>query len=289
MAQKVTGAALDDAGLAAEEVQLLVLALGFDNGEEWRLAPFHLARACGAVRATVLGVQQMSSGGAAGIDHVVARMQADPALDHAVVVAADSFANLPDDHWSSPGGQGVALEDGAAAVVLSRSPAGRLRIRSVASCGAPVVPLSATLTSARAGGSVVGETVRRHLDHRRELRRTVMVAIEHALHDAGLAADDPSIGALWLPRLGESVLRGAVLPSLPVSLRPKACALGQDTGTGHLGPGDLLADLAALHKADFPHRPRAGAPYSLLLSLGTGMTATCMVVQDTSPLDAAAS
>ncbi|HWU10947.1 MAG TPA: hypothetical protein VN520_32110 [Streptomyces sp.] len=275
----MTVAGLQQAGLTAEQVQLLVLASGFDNGDEWRLAPFHLARACGAVRATVLGVQQMSCGGAAGIEHVVARMTADIALEHAVVVAGDSFAELPAEHWTSATGEGVALEDGAAAVVLSRVVPGRFHIRSVTSCGAPVVPLPAGLVAADAAPAV-GDTVKQHLVHAWEMRRLISTVIRQALEDIGAEPDDPSIADVRLPRLGQPFLRAAVLPALPPPLRAKVSTAGQDTG--HLGSGDLLADLATLHTEASAGPP--GASVSLLLSLGTGMTASCVAVHDTGPL-----
>ncbi|MFE9680821.1 hypothetical protein [Streptomyces sp. NPDC006285] len=278
MAQQVTVSALDQAGLAAEQVQLLLLASGFDNGDEWRLAPFHLARACGAVRATVLGLQQMSSGGAAGVEHAVARMIADPAVQHAVVVAGDSFASLPAEHWTSASGEGVALEDGAAAVVLSRTVPGRLHVRAVTSCGASMVSLPATSDAAPADRRpAAGGTVKQHLAHALEMRRLISTAIRRALDDIGTEPGDPSIASVRLPRLGQPFLRAAVLPALPPDLRAKVSTAGQDTG--HLGAGDLLADLATLH-AEEP----SGVRVSLLLSLGTGMTASCVVVQDTGAL-----
>jgi 3-oxoacyl-[acyl-carrier-protein] synthase III len=282
MARQVTVAGLRQAGLTAEQVQLLVLASGFDNGDEWRLAPFHLARACGAVRATVLGVQQMSCGGAAGIEHVVARMTADITLEHAVVVAGDSFADLPAEHWTSATGEGVALEDGAAAVVLSRVVPGRFHIRSVTSCGASVVSLPPGLAAAGAGnaGSAAGDTVKQHLVHAWEMRRLISTVIRQALEDIGTEADDPAIADVRLPRLGQPFLRAAVLPALPPPLRVKVSTAGQDTG--HLGSGDLLADLTTLHAEASAGLP--AAPVSLLLSLGTGMTASCVVVHDTGPL-----
>ena len=54
---------------------------------------------------------------------------------------------------------------------------------------------------------------------------------------------------------------------------------GQDTG--HLGPGDLLADLVGLTD-DPPHRE---APVCVLLSFGIGMTVTCLVVTASLPTD----
>lgn len=276
LALMATRQVLQGAGQAADQVDLLCLALGFDNGPDWRLAPFRLAQASGMKQATVLGLQQMSNGGAAALAHAVNQLLCEPRATAAVVVAADSFTHLAADHWGSGSAQGVALEDGAAAVLLRPAAAGPLTIRSVATCGMPFVQRPAGAEDpVRAPSEVrlaVDDTVRRHLDHGAAVLRAVRTAITHALQDADLSPDDPSIARVMLPRLGPTLTRRLV-PALPCALRPKADITKPPTA--HLGPGDLLADLAEL----FAHPPHTVAPVTVLVSVGIGLTATCLVVE----------
>lgn len=276
LARAVTRQVLKETGHAAHHVDLLCLALGFDNGADWRLAPFRLAQSCGVSRAAVLGVQQMSNGGAAAVAHAAAQFLCEPRVEAALVVAADSFTALGPDHWGTGSAQGVALEDGAAAVLLRRGARGPLSIRSIATSGAPFVLQPAAgedMAGPRSAGTLaVADTVRRHLDHGAAVLQAVRTAVGNALQDAGLPPGDPSIGRVMLPRLGPMLVR-RLLPALPAALRPKAD--GVDQRSAHLGPGDLLADLAELCTTE----PFHGAPVTVLVSVGVGLTATCLVVE----------
>lgn len=105
-----------------------------------------------------------------------------------------------------------------------------------------------------------------------EAVRTVVL---QALSEAGLSPDDPRIRCVALPRLGPKVLDLMYLPAIRELLAVEPVRLG--ARTGHLGCGDLFANLA-----DLGARGRlAPDDYALLLTGGGGFTWSCLVVQQT--------
>lgn len=169
------------------------------------------------------------------------------------------------------------MGDAATALLLSRTQ-GRLAVRSIASSGHceheadfpsanPLLgpPPSASATPAKVGsGSFL-------------LRRCVRDAVREALADAGLGADDARLRVVVLPRLAPWLLDVLMTGLLPEALKAEQLRLTEQTG--HLFAGDMTANLDHLLREDVLE----AGQYALLVSVGSGFTATCLVVQAVSP------
>ncbi len=261
-------AALNGAGLDAADLDLIAYA-GMDLADDQPWSPPHrIARVLGADRAVALGVAQMSNGGAAALQHCVSTLALEPRTHIAIAASASDFTNLPYPRWAAA--PTMAYGDGAAAAVLTRDP-GPFRVRAIATTGAP--PLEATFPAQHPFR--IGQKAPSAIDfvgNARLIRAAVATTVEHALEDAGLAPDDPTIAAVIPTRLGRLVHRQCVQPALPAALRDRCVLLGDDTG--HLGAGDMLANLAYLHT----NIPPAGTT-TILITTGAGFTSSCLVVE----------
>ena len=73
-------------------------------------------------------------------------------------------------------------------------------------------------------------------------------------------------------RLGRLVHRQCIQPGLPAALRHRCVLLGNDTG--HLGAGDMLANLAHIYTENLPTGAKA-----ILITTGAGLTASCLIIE----------
>ncbi|MFF0059423.1 3-oxoacyl-[acyl-carrier-protein] synthase III C-terminal domain-containing protein [Streptomyces microflavus] len=260
---------------AAQDVGLVVCAWVLDTDTDWKLAP-RLARKAGARRAVAIGVRQLSNGGAMGVQIAAAQMMAEASLRAALVLTGDALGPDAPGRWAAA--EGAFMGDAATALLLSRT-RGRLAVRSIASSGHceheadfptanPLLgsPPSASAAPAKAGsGSFL-------------LRRCVRDAVQGALADAGLDAGDARLRIVMLPRLAPWLLDVLMTGLLPDAL--KAEQLRLTARAGHLFAGDMTANLDHLLRED----ALEAGQYALLVSVGSGFTATCLVVQAVSPL-----
>lgn len=259
---------------AAQDVGLVVCAWVLDTDTDWKLAP-RLARKVGARRAVAIGVRQLSNGGAMGVQIAAAQMMAEASLRAALVLTGDALGPDAPGRWAAA--EGAFMGDAATALLLSRTQ-GRLAVRSIASSGHceheadfpsanPLLgpPPSASATPAKVGsGSFL-------------LRRCVRDAVREALADAGLGADDARLRVVVLPRLAPWLLDVLMTGLLPEALKAEQLRLTEQTG--HLFAGDMTANLDHLLREDVLE----AGQYALLVSVGSGFTATCLVVQAVSP------
>ncbi|MFE0373741.1 3-oxoacyl-[acyl-carrier-protein] synthase III C-terminal domain-containing protein [Streptomyces tendae] len=260
---------------AAQDVGLVVCAWVLDTNTDWKLAP-RLARKAGARRAVAIGVRQLSNGGAIGVQIAVAQMVAEASLRAALVLTGDALGPDAPGRWS--GAEGAFMGDAATALLLSRTQ-GRLAVRSIASSGhceheadLPVAnPLLGPPPWASAAPAKVGSGPFL-------LRRCVRDAVQGALADAGLDAGDARLRIVILPRLAPWLLDVLMTGLLPESLAAEQLRL--TARTGHLFAGDMTANLDHLLRED----ALEVGQYALLVSVGSGFTATCLVVQAVSPL-----
>ncbi|MBP2471945.1 3-oxoacyl-[acyl-carrier-protein] synthase-3 [Crossiella equi] len=262
LAAGAVGKALAEAGVAPERVDTLVHAWASPEPEGVWTPAHRVARLAGARDAVALGVRQMSNGGAAALEAGLCRLLTEPGCRVVVTSTGDDFRSLPYDRWLNH----PPLGDGGTAVVLTRG-AGPQLVRSVATVGDPGLELLYPTADPFAAGTVApaGPGSPALV---RGFRRLVGIAVARALADAGLEAGDPGIRAVLLPRLGRTTTRLFVLPGLPEVLRDLAVGLG--ARTGHLGAGDLPANLAE-------HPPPPAGGHHLLLSTGAGLTVTAVV------------
>ncbi|MFF8442193.1 hypothetical protein ACF07U_15075 [Streptomyces californicus] len=269
LAAPAARATLEAAGLAPLALDILVYAWTTDQRPEAITPANRLARLIGADRALAYGIQQMCNGGAAGLHTSVGLLLTEPRVDSALVVAADVFSGLPYDRWT--GSRGTLLGDGAAAACLVRGPA-PLALRSIAT--ASVNAAEDVFPGYDPFGALDPAADHKPPAWPRDLlvliRNCVRGVVRDALDDAGLAPDDSRIHLVSGARLGRTLTRALLRPGFPPGLPPPT-RLG--TRTGHLGAGDLLANLAHCEQALPPGR------FAVLATIGAGFNATCLVVE----------
>ncbi len=269
MGVEVCAEALKKVDVVAASVDLIVYA-GMDlaNDQPWS-PPHRLARILGADHAVALGVAQMSNGGAAALHHCIATLTLEPRTRCAIAAAASDFTALPYPRWAAA--PTIAYGDGAAAAILTKSP-GHFRVRSIATTGAP--PLEATFPAQHPfrPGPKGKATAIDFTSNARSIRAAVGATVENALADADLSPDDPTIVGVYPTRLGRLVHRQCIQPGLPAALRHRCVLLGNDTG--HLGAGDMLANLAHIYTENLPTGAKA-----ILITTGAGLTASCLIIE----------
>ncbi|MCX2950151.1 ketoacyl-ACP synthase III family protein [Lentzea sp. NEAU-D7] len=265
-------------GVDPAEIDFVAYAGMTPGVEEAPWSPAHrLARVLGASRAVAIGLAQMSNGGAAGIGWATTLMQADDSVRHALCTTAGNFGALPYDRWRTA--PATVFGDGATAVLLGRGE-GPLVVRSIGSAGRPLLeetfpafhpfrplpePVSGPQTDALGFAA--------NLKGSREVIRE---AVEIALADAGLGDEDTArdrIALVSSNRLGAQVTDQVVRRALPRALRDRYRAFG--TETGHLGAGDLPANLADILAGDL----LGAGQCALLIGTGAGLTACAVVVE----------
>ncbi|WP_194820237.1 3-oxoacyl-[acyl-carrier-protein] synthase III C-terminal domain-containing protein [Nocardia sp. XZ_19_385] len=254
----------------AAEIALLAYAGASLTEEDPWSPPHRIARLLGAREAAALGIFQMSNGGAAAVGQAIAALLLEPRSHCAIAVASSDFRKLPYPRWASA--PDVIYGDGAAAALLCDRP-GPFVVRSLSSVGNPMLeatfPVGHPFKLSAGGKAANGGFA----TNAAAIRKAVAKAVDHALDDAAIEADDPRIVAVYPTRLGRLVFRQCVQPALPEPLRGRGVLLGEETG--HLGAGDMLANLAHL-MAD---RSLPTGAVALLITTGAGFTASCLVVE----------
>ncbi|SPL99145.1 putative 3-oxoacyl-ACP synthase III [[Actinomadura] parvosata subsp. kistnae] len=246
----------------------------------------HIADRLGAGRALPLSVQQMSNGSAAALHTAAAWLTADPETGPVLITAADTFVPPGFDRWR---GDIMLYGDAGCAAVIDLPAPGRddLQLMALASTAAP--HLEAVHRAGRRPGDTGAphprETRRRFLtEHDAETFRSAAQAgaaeaIRTALRHAGLDHGGPAPRMVLLPRVGARTLAALYRPVLERLLPGVPCLdLGQHTG--HLGAGDLLANLAAFPAATCSLPP---GEHALILNGGGGFTWTCAVFRRPAP------
>jgi len=273
---------LASAATRPEDVGLLVHSWLYHQGHDFWSPAHFVASELGTSRALPVGLMQMCDG-ALGLELAIDRMAARPTVRTALVTTGDRFAGPYFDRWSSD--SGVSYGDGGTAVLLSRT-AGRFRVLGIGSVAAPSLESMhrgdrPSSPAPRTDRSVldIRETKRWFLEtHGRDTFRATVTsclqrAVAEALCHAGIAADDPRIRRLLLPRLGRSVLDSSYLPALEDLLHAEVVDLGR--ATGHLGAGDAAANLADLDRLGLLDP----GEIAVVVSAGAGFTWTCVVVE----------
>ncbi|MGR3931777.1 ketoacyl-ACP synthase III family protein [Streptomyces sp. BRA346] len=298
MAVRAARRALELAGHDPRDVGLLVHAWTYHQGHDFWSPAHYIAHGAGALDALPVGVQQMCNGGACALELAAARLQADPATGAALVTTADRFCEPGFDRWR--GDYGLWYGDGATAAVLRTAAPDRdrgqaLELLSLVTAAAPAME---TMHRGRDAFSPAPREHSRVVDIRRTkkafledngkehfakiVQQRVPSVLRAALYDAGVSPDDPALRGVLLPRLGHAALSAAYTPAVALVTSAPARDVGHDTG--HLGAGDILANLALLAG---PGRWRLSpGETAVVLSAGAGFTWTCAVVRR--PVDAPA-
>lgn len=260
--------ALRRSGHQPSEIDLVIYAWLDDQRDDMPIPHTRLARLIGSHEAVTIGIQQKSGGGGIALE-LAGELLNSGRYRTALVATGDVFDQDPHTRWVLHGGQGILLGDGATAAVLDRRPR-PLMVQAVASAGRPDTELQFSQPSATTGS----EPVERALNPAAvpAMRSAISTAVADVLSATGLAPDDPAIRLVAFSRLGRTLLRRVYYPALPKGL-PRPLELSGETG--HLGAGDLLANLA--HIQD--NRLMSPGEYGLLVNVGMGFNVTAVVVR----------
>ncbi|MGH4010163.1 MAG: ketoacyl-ACP synthase III family protein [Pseudonocardiaceae bacterium] len=271
-------------------IGLVVHAWIYHQGHDFWSPAHYIASRLGAREALPVGVQQLSNSGSAALGIAADRLIADPGLDLALVTTADRFALPGFDRWS--GDYGVVYGDAGTAALLRRADPDQ--------CGGLVLRSLAFVTAAEfevmyRGRDGFSPAPRWHSDHV-DIRRTKRAYLEmhggieefqvaarecvhrvlmQALSEADIEPDDSRIRYVVLPRLSDSVLNLMYVPVLDGLVKGEVLTLRE--ASGHLGAGDMLANIA--HISGVTSLGFDGI--AVIIGGGGGFTWSCAVVQNT--------
>ncbi|MGI5403153.1 ketoacyl-ACP synthase III family protein [Streptomyces sp. CA-135486] len=283
MAVRAGRAALARSGTDPADIAVLLHAWIYHQGHDFWSPAHYVADGVGAWAAEPFGIQQMCHAGAMALHTAAVRLTADRAARAALVTTADRFTGGGFDRWH--GDYHVAYGDGATAAVLGRSGRG-LRLIAQSVYAAP------DMESMYRGDDPFSTAPLAHsrpIDIRRTKKaflaaggmdrfaktgpEAVRAVLLSALDDAGLDPRDARIRCVALPRLGPKTVELMYLPVVGELLSAEPLRLG--ARTGHLGCGDVLANLADITEQEI----LAPGEFALLLTGGGGFTWSCLVVQ----------
>ncbi len=266
-------------------VSVLAHAWLYHQGHDFWSPAHYVAHEVGALRCVPFGIQQMSNGGAMGIDLALRTLSAGGAGSAALVTTGDRFGLPGFDRWRSD--YDVAYGDGGTAVVLRKgSPrAGELEVLGMATTAMPELEVMYR------AGDAFSDAPLSHaspIDVRRPKRawlasgggadlaekgpRTVEEVLRCALQCAGLTPGDASIRRIAVPRIGSRTIEQMYLPPVRRVLGVDVMQLGQHTG--HLGAGDFLANAS-----DFATDGLDAGEVGLVIGGGGGFTLSCLVLR----------
>lgn len=286
LAVRAARGALERANWDPGDVGCLMHAWLYFQGHDFWSPAHYIAAQLGAVHALPFGIQQMSNGGAMGLQLGAIHLMADPTLRSVIVTTADRFCLPGFDRWG--GDYDVAYGDGGAAVLLGRQDgqSDDLHLLALATLAVPelegmfrggddfaVVPL----------GHACPIDIRRpkkaflESDGMTKLRQLgpakVREVIARSLCDAGLDSHDPKIRYIALPRLGGRTIKEMYIPAIAEVLKAEPLHLGDRTG--HLGAGDFLANIADIIGLGL----LGPGEIALVIGGGGGFTLSCAVLR----------
>jgi 3-oxoacyl-[acyl-carrier-protein] synthase III len=259
----------DDAG----RLDLLIHAPMFWQGPEGWSAAGYLLRELGCGAATAFEVQQGCNGVLAGVGLAAGWLAGAPEHAVAAVTTALSTARSPTvDRWRSSG-YGIALGDGAAALVLGRS-GGFARVDSINSMTVAQLealhrgrlPLTESGPPARVDvaartGEFAATAGYHAIDLYARLVQAYRTVARRSLEEAGVGADE--LARVIFSNVTASLIETAIMQQLGL---PMSRAAWDSAGTvGHIGSGDHIATLDELMSG--PDGLRAGD--RVLLASGT--------------------
>ena len=273
---------LGRSGFPAAEVDDLYYAWTYFQGAHFWSPAHAVADRAGLASALPIGIQQMCNGAAAGL-HLAHRAARAGHRVAAVIATGDVFRAPGFDRWS--GDYGVLYGDAGTALLATSgdldSPGPVSTLLGLRSAALPQleslhrrVDDAPDADPAGAWPVDVQQTKKRYLrDHGshslatalRQVVGKLLAAVLADLRAQGRELD----GAVYLPRLMDATLADLYLPAVAdVTDRP---ALRHGRATGHLGAGDLIANLA---EAQRDPRPRV----DLFISAGAGFTVSVAAV-----------
>ncbi|NDZ79364.1 3-oxoacyl-ACP synthase [Streptomyces sp. SID10853] len=236
--------------------------------------------------ALVTGVHELCNGGMSALHFAASSLLADPKTSAALVTTADRFGAPVWDRWRLH--TDISYGDGATAALLHRLDGGpdELRLHSLTHATASWLealdrgnaPFTAAPMEGRPTLSAVEARREFYEVHGRESLSAEAVArvgdsLQEALEEAGISPDDPRIRLVATPRVGPRLIGAMYEKALDRSLLAKTVLLGGRTG--HLGAGDMLANMADIVE----QRMLNPGEYAVVLGCGSGFAWSTAVVQ----------
>jgi 3-oxoacyl-[acyl-carrier-protein] synthase III len=287
MAVRAARRVLERAGWGPERIGLLAHAWVYHQGyDKWSPAHYIASELGLPDRALPIGIHELCNGGSTALYLAALNVAADPGIDGALVTTADRYGAPTWNRWLTH--TDIGYGDGATATLLHRRDGSRdeLLLLSVAHASASFLEGLERGDAAFTTAPMLGRTTLDSRDERRQFydrygkeslgeaaRRCVRGTLYQALDEAGLAADDPRLRYILVPRvsprLTELMYGGVVADEFKAEL----LWLGADTG--HLGAGDMPANLADLVAREM----LAPGEFAVVAGAGGGFTWTTAVVQ----------
>ncbi|HEY9311772.1 hypothetical protein [Williamsia sp.] len=270
--------------ISAEAIDSLFYAFTYYQGSHF-FSPSHaVARRAGLDRAVPIGIQQMCNGvgTALSLSENVAAGQGFTS----VIASSDVFAAPGFDRWGAD--YGIVYGDAATAMIATN------QLEVIDRAHGPICTVVATATAAlsqleamhyapdmlsldpaRGLPVNVRATKKRYLEHygkdllHKSLQRSVEELIDQVTVAATIASAIPD-GRVWLPRLLSETIDSIYLPAIRRSTPLQTEPVPE---TGHLGAGDLTANLA-----DCVADPQNHDATHLFISAGAGFTITVAAI-----------
>ncbi|GGW84346.1 hypothetical protein GCM10010297_01140 [Streptomyces malachitofuscus] len=285
MAVAAAHEALATAGWDGADLGFTTHAWIHHQGHDFWSPAHYVAHLVGATRGVPLGIQVMCNGGGTALEAAAARLLADPSTGSALVTTGDRFPDEGFDRWA--GDYGVFYGDGATALLLHErdDDADEFTLLGLSSAA---VSSAEGLHRGRDEFTPATQWISDRIDVRRtkkayitdtgldgfyrEVHTALRSIVTTALEEAGIAPDDPRIRLLALPRVGRKVRHETYHPAVEGLTKAHIVELGERTG--HLGAGDMTANLAAVREQEL----LAPGEIALAVSAGGGFGFTCAVV-----------
>jgi 3-oxoacyl-[acyl-carrier-protein] synthase-3 len=282
MAARAGASALARAGVSPADVSLLIHSWTYYQGQDYWEPVHYILNELGLTAAVPLGVSLGCNGGFAAVEAAACRLAVDGGQT-AVITTGERFCPPRFDRWRS--NLNVSYGDSGTALILDaeRGPYELLSTANVTDAqfegmyrgSAPwnAVPFEHAAT-VDVGSQIKDFLAAGHGPRFGTLTaEAVREAVRTALALAGLAPDDPRIAIIAPPRFGAEMILHSYTMALAGLTKAEIVNLGR--GTGHLGAGDLTANLADLDRGQ---RLQPGQ-IALLLSATAGFSWSCMVVR----------
>jgi 3-oxoacyl-[acyl-carrier-protein] synthase-3 len=293
MAVRAAAQALDSARVSRDDIGMLVHAWTYYQGQDYWEPVHYILNELSLYSATPVGVSLGCNGGFAAFEVAAARMAADDRVRAVVITTGERFCLPRFDRWRA--NLDVGYGDSGTAMVVRTGPAGGpFEVRS------PFEVLSTANTSdprfegmyrgsepwnrvpfERAESVDVSTQIRKFMATGQGPRFGTIAAtavrgtVAAALDLAGISPDDPRIRIIAPPRFGMELITRSYADALAGFTKAEVMPLGRFTG--HLGAGDLAANLAEIHASGTLEPGQV----ALFLSATAGFTWSCMVVRAT--------
>jgi 3-oxoacyl-[acyl-carrier-protein] synthase-3 len=283
MAVLAAESALAGAGIGRDEVGLLVHAWTYYQGYDYWEPVHYVLNGLSLRSAVPLGVSLGCNGGYAAVEAAACRLRCEPGMTTAVVTTAERFCPPRFDRWRS--NLDVSYGDSGTALVLDTE-RGPFELLSTANVTHPqfesmyrgsapwnaypfehaaTIDVSSQLRGFMAAGHGPGFAAL--------ATEAVLQTVRTALEQAGLAPDDPRIKIIAPPRFGAELILRSYTSVLAGLTKAEVVNLGR--GTGHLGAGDMAANLADITDGQL----LASGQIALMLSATAGFSWSAMVVR----------